>query len=140
MLKNRYNNQTRNLKDKEYRINCYEEKINNSAAEIEYLKDNTVGKKILSPLAYVYIILKSGPSEIKTNIKLYNALKNSNCFDIGFYLTNYPDTTKSKICKYFSPELHYVCHGFNENRKFNKKYYANKKDLLKLLKTNISKK
>ena len=40
----------------------------------------------------------------------------------------------SKWCRYFSPELHYVCKGFDENRVFNKKYfkrtlYATKKDL-----------
>ena len=41
----------------------------------------------------------------------------------SFYLNNNKDIQNSKWCKYFSPELHYVCNGFRENRKFNKKYF-----------------
>ena len=84
----------------------------------------------------MYIISKSKPSEIITNIKLYKSLKNSKCFDIGYYLTKYPDIAKSKWCKYFSPELHYVCEGFNEKRKFNKKFFKNhdKKELIEDIK------
>lgn len=132
-LKSKFNNQTAKLKNKEHCINCYEEDIRNSNTEIEYLKkSDKVSKKVLIPAAYLYLIAKSKPSEIGTNIKLYKALKSSECFDIGYYLNKYPDIPKSKWCKYFSPELHYVCNGFNEDRKFNKKYY-NKKSRKELL-------
>ena len=105
-------------------------------AEIEYLKENNkLSKKLLSPLSYLYLIIKSKPSEIGTNFKLYKALKGNDCFDIGYYLNKYPDVAKSNWCKYFSPELHYVCVGFDENREFNelgKK--LNKKELIEDIK------
>ena len=112
---------------------CYKEKISNMDVEIEYLKSNDkLGKKFFIPLAYAYLITKSNLREIGTNIKLYNILKNKDCFDIGYYLNKYPDLKKSKWCKYFSPELHYVCKGFSENRKINKKdlKHNSKKELI----------
>lgn len=136
-LKSRFIKQSSKLNTNEYCISCYEEKILNNKIEIEYLKkNNKLIKKIFVPLAYLCIIAKSKWGEIKTNFQLYRALKKSNCFDIGYYLNNYPDVFKSKWCKYFSPELHYVCVGFYENRKFNKKFYnnTNKRELLKHIK------
>ena len=136
-LKVKYNKQSDILRYKKYCINYYEKEINNHATEIEYLKNNNkISKKIISPLSYLYIIMKSKPQEIKTNIKLFNVLKNSDCFDKGYYLNKYPDISKSSICKFFSPELHYVIYGFNENRKINHKYYAhkNKKMLIDYIK------
>jgi len=136
-LKLNYDIQSGKIKNKEYCISCYKEEIRNNEIEIEYIKkSDKFSKKILAPLAYGYIILKSKPSEIITNIKLYKSLKNSKCFDIGYYLNKYPDISKSKWCKYFSPELHYVCEGFNEKRKFNKKFFKNhdKKELIENIK------
>lgn len=125
------------LDNKEYCINCYKDEISNNHLEIKYLKKNTLTKKILSPIAYLYLILKSNSREISLNIKLYQALKNSMCFDIGFYLNKNKDLIDSKWCKYFSPELHYVCNGFKEDRKFNKKYFNrnSKRELLNYLLT-----
>ena len=59
-------------------------------------------------------------------------MKESKCFDIGYYLANNKDIQESNWCRYFSPELHYVCNGFGEKRKFNKKYFNrnSKKELL----------
>lgn len=120
-----------------YCISCFKEEVSNNHAEIKYLKNNTFTRKILSPLGYLYLILKSKPREIPLNINLFKALKDSKCFDIGFYLNKNPDIQKSKWCKYFSPELHYVCNGFNEERTFNKKYFNrnSKKDLLDYIRT-----
>ena len=131
-VKRKYNNQLSELHAKEYCISCYKEEIDNNRLEIEYFKKDSFARKIFSPLSYVYLILKSNPKEISLNLKLYKALKNSNCFDIGFYLSNNVDLRNSKWCKFFSPELHYVCNGFNEQRKFNKKYFNrnSKKELL----------
>ena len=132
LMKYQYSTQLSKLDTKEYCISCYKEEINNNHLEIEYLRKDTVTRKIISPLSYVYLIFKSKPKEISLNIRLYKALKNSKCFDIGFYLNNNVDLINSKWCKFFSPELHYVCNGFYEQRKFNKKYFnrTSKEELL----------
>lgn len=131
-IEKRYIKQLSKLDNKQYCISCYQDEINNNHLEIDYLKKENLIKKLCSPLAYVYLIFKSSPSELYLNYKLYKALKNSKCFDIGFYLNNNKDILGSKWCKYFSPELHYVCNGFSEERAFNKKYFNrnSKKELL----------
>ena len=132
LIKKQYVTKLSELDTKEYCISCYEDEIINNNLEIQYLKKDTLTRKIFSPLAYLYLILKSDTKDLSLNFKLYKAMKNSKCFDIGFYLANNKDIRESKWCKYFSPELHYVCNGFDENRKFNKKYFNrnSKKELL----------
>ena len=134
-FKRSYTKNLSELDHEKYCISCLKEEITNNKIEIEYLKNNSITKKILSPIGYLYLIIKSKPKEISLNIKLYQTLKNSKCFDIGFYLHNNEDLIKSKWCKYFSPELHYICKGFEEDRTFNKKYFNrnSKKELLKYL-------
>ena len=129
------NKQSSIIESKNYLITSSQEEIFNNHLEIEYLKNKSFTKTIFSPLSYLYLFFKSNPKEIYINIKLYCALKNSKYFDIGFYLNNNNDLPNSKLCKFFSPELHYVCHGFNEKRKFNKKYFNidSKKKLLDYL-------
>lgn len=132
-----YFRQCRDLDTKEYCIHCYEEKIRYNDLEIGYLRrnDNFV-KKLIAPFAYVFLVSKSKLKEIGVNIKLYRGLKDSDCFDVGYYLGKYPDILESKWCRYFSPELHYVCEGFDENRRFNKKYYSikSKRELIEDIK------
>ena len=138
-LKSEFLIQSRKIDFYEYCLNFYEEKTYNNEVEINYLKNsNKLSKKILEPFAYLLIFSKSNPRELGRNIRLYKALKNSNFFDIGYYLNKYSDIPESKWCKYFSPELHYVCKGFNENRKINKKDFhsKNKNELLKYIKNN----
>ena len=143
---NNLNNQLNSLKNvesryyhqldaKEYCICCYKEKINDNNLEIEYLKKNSFIRKLLNPLSYLYLLFKSSPNEISINFKLYKSLKDSQCFDVGYYLNKNTDLIESKWCKFFSPQLHYVCKGFNEQRKFNKKYFNrnSKKELLDYL-------
>ena len=131
-LNKQHVNQLSQSEKEKYCISCFKEEISNNHAEIKYLRNNSLSKKVLSPFSYLYLILKSNSSEISINYKLLKALKNSKCFDIGFYLSNNPDIQKSNWCKYFSPELHYVCKGFDEGRIFNKKYFNtnSKKELL----------
>lgn len=126
------NNQIAKLENNEYCISCYKEEIKNNNLEIQYLKSSNFFKNLLSPLEYLVLIFKSSPKELSLNFKLYKALKSSKCFDIGYYLSNNEDVIASNWCRYFSPELHYVCNGFNEKRKFNKKYFNrnSKKELL----------
>ena len=113
LIKKQYDAKLSKLDTKEYCISCYEDEIINNNLEIQYLKKDTLTRKIFSPLAYLYLILKSDTKEL-------------------FYLANNKDILESKWCKYFSPELHYVCNGFDENRNFNKKYFnrTSKKELL----------
>ena len=122
---------------KEYCINCLKEEISNNKVTINYLKKESMIKRLLTPLSYLYLLIKSKPEEFSINLKLYKALKNSECFDIGYYLNKNKDIQKGKWVKYFSPELHYVCNGFDENRVFNKKYFNrnSKKELLNYLLT-----
>ena len=131
-LKNGYINQFNEINTKEYCIKCFKDEICNNNLEIDYLKNNILIKKVLSPFSYLYLIFKSKPNEITLNIKLYRILKKSKCFDIGFYLNNNDELQGSKWCNYFSPELHYVCKGFDEGRKFNKKYF-NRNSKIELL-------
>lgn len=134
-LKNQSNSHLSKLDRNKYYISCLKKQINDKNAEIKYLKGNSFAKKLLSPLSYIYLLFKSNPHEIKLNFKLLNALKNSDCFDIGYYLSNNKEVKNSALCKYFSPEVHYVLNGFNEGYEFNKKYFnrTSKKELLKYL-------
>ena len=134
-LKNQNNILNREVDNNTYCISCFKEEISNNTYEINYMKKNNTLKGILSPLSYLILLLKSKPHELHLNIKLYKTLKNSECFDKGFYLKNNTDLLNSFWSKYFSPELHYVCNGFIENRTFNKKYFNrnSKKELLEYL-------
>ena len=46
------------------------------------------------------------------NIKGYNAIKEGNLFDVGYYLKNNPDIRNSGI----DPLIHYIYNGFKEER------------------------
>ena len=111
-----------------------------SALKLEnaYLKNkNKFSNRFFSYFSYFYLFIKSKPSEIRLNMDLFRTLTNGDDFDTGFYLYVYPDLLDSKICKFFSPELHYVCFGFNEGRVFNPYGFFdvdNKESLLELLK------
>lgn len=122
-IKQQYIKQLSKLDNNEYCISCFKEEISSNHHEIRYLKKNNFTRKFFSPFSYIYLIIRSIPNDLFLNYKLYRALKSSKCFDIGFYLVNNEDIQESIWCKFFSPELHYVCHGFEEKRKFNKKYF-----------------
>ena len=126
------NNQRAEINTNKYLINDYKFELENNYLEIKYLKQNSLIKKLLNPFSYVYLVFKSNPKEIFLNFKLYKALKNSEDFDIGFYLNNNKDLIESKWYKYFLLELHYVCTGFDEKREFSKFYHKKdtKQDLL----------
>ena len=136
-LKHETTSQLSKIEQSEYCIACFKEEISNNKLEMKYLKKNSLTKKILNPFSYLYLLFKSNVKDIPINFKLYKALKNSSCFDIGFYLNNNKDLIGSKWCKYFSLELHYICNGFDENRLFNKKYFnrQSKKELLNYILT-----
>lgn len=132
LIKGQYIKQLATLDTNQYFMNDLKNELENKDLEIRYLKNNNLVKKILSPFSYAYLILKSKPKEISLNLKLYKSLKDSDEFDIGHYLANNEDIKKSKWTKYFSPQLHYVCRGFDEKREINKRYFkaVSKKELL----------
>lgn len=135
-MKSEYYAQISQLDSKDYCIRCYKEKVKDNDSEINYLKTNILKRKLLSPFSYILIMFKSRSGEIYLNLTLYGALRNSKCFDVGYYLNNNPDLINSKWTNSFSPELHFVLYGFNEGRIFNKKYFDrnSKENLLEYIK------
>ncbi len=123
LIQQQYARQRAKFDSIEYGINCINDELENNRFEIQYLENNTFIRKLLNPLSYGYLIVKSSPKELSINLKLYRAIKNSKSFDVGFYLKNNKDIQNSKWCKYFSPQLHYVCNGFKEKRVFSKKHF-----------------
>ena len=117
--KENYSKLAHESKDNKYFVNYYKQEMENKQTEIEYIKKNKLIRKILNPFSYIFLIIKSKSNEISLNLKLYKAMKNSNHFDIGFYLNKNNDLKDSKWEKYLPLELHYICYGFNEKRKFN---------------------
>lgn len=130
--KQNYSKMIRESTDNKFFINCYKQELNNKQLEIGYLKKNPLIKKILKPFSYIYLIVKSKSNEISLNVKLYKAMKNSNHFNIGCYLNKNNDLKDSKWEKYLPLELHYICYGFNQKRKFNEENinFNSKKELL----------
>lgn len=119
-LNNQVFNQKKELDANEFLIKKFKHELKNKERELEYVKNSKgIFKNIISPLSYLYIIFKSKLGDIPINIKLYKCLKRTNYFDSGFYLRQYPETIETTCCKFFSPELHYVCFGFSENKKIN---------------------
>ena len=78
-------------------------------------------------MSYIYLIYKCKLFEIIINIKLFRILNITPYFDVGFYFARYPEIKETFCCKYFSPQLHYVCFGFNENKIFNPNINCNTK-------------
>ena len=105
-----------------------------STITLEYYKSkNNIKQKILFFLPYIYIILSH--KEVILNLKLYRKLHNNEWFNIGYYINTNPDISNRKWCELLTPEVHYICHGYNEKRHPNP-FYKNtlsKKELINLL-------
>lgn len=110
------------------------EKHAHKRTTLEYYKlKSKIKKKLILFLPYLYILYKH--ESILTNFKLYSLLQNNPWFNIGYYLNKNSDISRNKWCKIFTPETHYVCHGYNEKRKPNPNYNINltKKEIIKQL-------
>ena len=111
--------------------------ISDKDNELDYYKNHgfSIKDKILTPVEYSYLILKSQNKELKLNYDLFKLIKNCNWFNRGYYLNNNKDLSRLWI-NILSPELHYVCHGIDEERLPNREtiYNPNKKELLRKLK------
>ena len=133
-IKQEYIHQNNKLISNKY---CNEKALKIYKKENTYLKNKYLKHtKLSSILAYLYIIFKSKRNDIILNIKLYKSLRNSDCFNLGYYINKYPEIVENDICKKYSPELHYVCYGFDEGKMFNPKCsnFLSKEILLKNIK------
>ena len=88
----------------------------------------SISQRLLSNFSMLYIIFNRNNSGIKgviNNIKGYRSIKRNEIFDIGYYLKMYPDIRNSGK----DPLLHYMFHGFKEERNpnasFDNEYYLN---------------
>ncbi|MGP8189897.1 MAG: glycosyltransferase [Methanobacterium sp.] len=115
--------------NKEKRIEELNSEVNTLTVHIYELEfQNNHGRsfyqRFTSKFPGLYIFLK-GNTDIKNaliNIKGYNAIKNNNLFDIGYYLTNYRDVKLSGM----DPLIHYLYHGFKEGKNPSPKFDNNK--------------
>jgi len=104
------------------------DRISENLLEMKYYSGNNrpLTQRIISRTPSLYILLSRRNTSIKNallNIKAYKAIKNSNVFDIGYYLNNYDDVRRSGK----DPIMHYLYEGFKEGRKpnpsFDTEYY-----------------
>ena len=98
--------------------------------ELYYKKDDLTLEKSrfnqILTFAYVSKKEKLNPKNIYMIYKAMELIKSLNLFDEGYYLTENPHIRKS----YMDPLVHYIYHGWNENRipsvNFDGNYYLNR--------------
>ena len=100
------------VKDLEDKVDYIETNI----AEMQYRNNygRSLKQRLTSKLAILYILLK-GKKGIKysiINIKGYRAIKKNHLFDMGYYLK----TNRDVMATGKDPFLHYLYHGFEEER------------------------
>ena len=87
---------------------------------LEVLNENKtkIIQKIISKFPSLYILINTNETGIKNaliNIKGYKTIKKNHLLDISFYLESYPNVRFSGM----DPILHYMYHGFKEDKKPN---------------------
>ena len=101
--------------------------IETSVIEMKYYDnfDRLYGQRLTSKFPGLYILLRKnkGIKNNLINLKGYRAIKKNNLFDIGYYLKKNPDLRATGKDRF----LHYLYHGYKENRKpnpnFDTEYY-----------------
>ena len=111
--------------------------IERDIAEMNYRNNygRSIKQRLMSRFTILYLFLK-GKSNIKSsiiNIKGYRAIKKNHLFDVGYYLKSNIDVMEMGK----DPFIHYLYHGFEENRNpnpdFDGDYYLQSNiDVLKL--------
>ena len=101
-------------------LNLKIEDLEANFCEMSYFNNNyrSFTQRLSSKFPSLYILLKMNRRGLKntlTTIKGYKAIKKNNLLDIGYYLKNNEDVKKSGA----DPILHYISHGFKEDRKPN---------------------
>lgn len=118
-------------KDVFKKVNLEVKNLNNNLLEMEYSNNyrRSIFNRLVSTFPSLYILFKMDKSNIKNSfltIKGYKSIKKNNLLDIGYYLNNNNDIKISGR----DPIMHYIFHGYKENRnpnpKFNGEYYLKK--------------
>lgn len=125
---------TQQNKDVNIQIDEFEDIISDLNSTNEYYRlKNSFKKRALLFLPYLYIIYKH--RNIIENLKFYRKISNNDWFNIGFYLNTNSDLSRKKWCKLLTPEAHYTCHGYDENRLPNPNFKndLSKKEIIKKL-------
>lgn len=135
MYKEEYISQSRKLIKLEYLNKSQLKKLEQKNIEIDYIKNNNFNSKLKLFYSYLFLIFHSNFKFIFINFKLFNSLRDNEKFNVGYYIQNNPQITEDKLFKRFSPELHYVCIGFDKGFEFNRKFgkFNNKYELFKKL-------
>ncbi len=96
--------------------------IDRNVAEMNYRNNQgrSIKQRLISKFTILYILAK-GKTDIKTsliNIKGYRAINKNHLFDVGYYLK----TNRDVMATGKDPFLHYLYHGFEEERNPNKDF------------------
>ena len=107
-------------------LNAQIDSLKVSLIEMEYVNGRSIKQRLISKFPSLYILFNINETGIKNaliNIKGYKSIKKNKLVDIGFYLKN----NKSIRLSGMDPIIHYMYHGFKENKKpnssFNGDYY-----------------
>ena len=114
--------------------------IETNIAEMNYRNNygRSFKQRLTSKLAVIYILLKreNGFKNAIINLKGYRAIKKNHLFDVGYYLK----TNRDVMATGKDPFLHYLYHGFEEERNpstdFDGDYYLQTYDDVLKLKMN----
>ena len=117
------------IEDKKRIVEDLYSNVNNLEAdfyELEYLdnKNRSFIQRLNSKFPWLTILIKN-QTDIKgfiRDIKGYRSIKKNNLFDIGYYLKNNQDVKATGK----DPLIHYLYHGFKEDRNPNPYFDSNK--------------
>ena len=122
------NNQVKYL-ESDYRDEKLYNKVDNmeiNVFEMGYFDNygRSLKQRLISKFPSLYILLKPDKIGIKNkliNIKGYRAIKKNHLFNIGYYLKNNTDLRLTGQ----DPLIHYLFHGYKENRDPNPDFDSN---------------
>ena len=115
--------------ESDYRDEKLYNKVDNieiNVFEMRYLNNygRSLKQRLISKFPSLYILLKPDKIGIKNkliNIKGYRAIKKNHLFNIGYYLKNNTDLRLTGQ----DPLIHYLFHGYKENRDPNPDFDSN---------------
>jgi hypothetical protein len=117
------------MEDKKRMIEDLYSNVNNLESdfyELEYLYNNnrSIIQRLNSKISWLYIFLMNKMNIKGTirDIRGYRSIKKNNLFDIGYYLKNNQDVMSTGK----DPLLHYLYHGYKEDRNPNPNFDTNK--------------
>ena len=128
---NRIESSNEEIKEMMHKNDKLKSRISELKYELEYKSNQgrSLKQRLISRFHGLYILIHRNNNGIKNtllNIKGYNAIKNNNLLDLGYYLKTNSDIRLSGK----DPIIHYIYHGFKEGRNpspiFDGNYYSKK--------------